>query len=80
MLVSYQVGVTGFEPATYCSQSNRATKLRYTPSGVRIFVSLLLDVIINTFTLKTIKLLIEFVDKSVFWSLKIVPSNVLSII
>ena len=31
MLVNYQVGVTGFEPATYCSQSNRATKLRYTP-------------------------------------------------
>jgi hypothetical protein len=24
--------VTGFEPATYCSQSNRATKLRYTPN------------------------------------------------
>ena len=25
------VGVTGFEPATSCSQSRRATKLRYTP-------------------------------------------------
>jgi hypothetical protein len=24
-------GTTGFEPATYCSQSNRATKLRYVP-------------------------------------------------
>ena len=26
-----RVGVTGFEPATSCSQSRRATKLRYTP-------------------------------------------------
>ncbi len=25
------LGTTGFEPATYCSQSNRATKLRYVP-------------------------------------------------
>lgn len=25
------IGVTGFEPATSCSQSRRATKLRYTP-------------------------------------------------
>lgn len=25
------IGVTGFEPATFCSQSRRATKLRYTP-------------------------------------------------
>ena len=25
------IGTTGFEPATYCSQSNRATKLRYVP-------------------------------------------------
>ena len=29
------VGVTGFEPATLCSQSRCATKLRYTPSDVR---------------------------------------------
>jgi hypothetical protein len=28
---SIQIGVTGFEPATSCSQSRRATKLRYTP-------------------------------------------------
>ena len=27
------VGVTGFEPATLCSQSRCATKLRYTPKG-----------------------------------------------
>lgn len=26
-----QVGMTGFEPATFCSQSRRATKLRYIP-------------------------------------------------
>ena len=25
------VGVEGFEPPTYCSQSSRATRLRYTP-------------------------------------------------
>ena len=25
------VGVVGFEPTTHCSQSNCATKLRYTP-------------------------------------------------
>jgi hypothetical protein len=25
-------GTTGFEPATYCSQSSRATKLRYVPT------------------------------------------------
>ena len=28
------IGVTGFEPATSCSQSRRATKLRYTPLNV----------------------------------------------
>ena len=27
----YMVGVAGFEPATFCSRSKRATKLRYTP-------------------------------------------------
>jgi hypothetical protein len=25
------LGTTGFEPATYCSQSSRATKLRHVP-------------------------------------------------
>ena len=25
------IGMTGFEPAAYCSRSNRATKLRYIP-------------------------------------------------
>jgi hypothetical protein len=29
------VGMTGFEPATSCSQSRRATKLRYIPLGFR---------------------------------------------
>ena len=28
------VGVDGFEPPTYCSQSNRATRLRYTPNSM----------------------------------------------
>ncbi len=27
----FMVGLTGFEPATFCSQSRRATKLRYSP-------------------------------------------------
>ena len=27
------VGVTGFEPATSCPQSKRATKLRHTPTA-----------------------------------------------
>ncbi len=30
------VGVTGFEPATYCSQSSRATRLRYTPNQLSL--------------------------------------------
>ena len=30
------VGTTGFEPATSCSQSRRATRLRYTPGRSRI--------------------------------------------
>ena len=29
--IAYLVGVEGFEPPTFCSQSRRATKLRYTP-------------------------------------------------
>lgn len=31
MVTKNQVGMTGFEPATFCSQSRRATKLRYIP-------------------------------------------------
>lgn len=31
MVPKNQVGMTGFEPATFCSQSRRATKLRYIP-------------------------------------------------
>jgi hypothetical protein len=33
--LSYEnmVGVAGFEPTTFCSQSRRATKLRYTPNA-----------------------------------------------
>ena len=30
------VGVEGFEPPTSCSQSRRATRLRYTPFKIRI--------------------------------------------
>ena len=30
------VGVTGFEPATFCSQSRCATKLRYTPAQAAV--------------------------------------------
>src|SRR5687768_9008734 len=35
------VGATGFEPATYCSQSSRATKLRHAPrpeEGTRLYL------------------------------------------
>ncbi len=28
------VGATGFEPATFCSRSKRATRLRYAPTGI----------------------------------------------
>ena len=31
LLSSNLVGTTGFEPATFCSQSRRDTKLRYVP-------------------------------------------------
>jgi hypothetical protein len=30
-----EVGATGFEPATSCSQSRRSTKLSYTPKAAR---------------------------------------------
>lgn len=30
--VKKMVGVEGFEPPTFCSQSRRATRLRYTPT------------------------------------------------
>ena len=33
-LTCFAIGVTGFEPATSCSQSRRATKLRYTPKHI----------------------------------------------
>ena len=36
----YMVGVTGFEPVTYCSQSSCATRLRYTPSFSRLMVKI----------------------------------------
>ena len=32
----HMVGTTGFEPATSCSQSRRATKLRHVPSTVQL--------------------------------------------
>jgi hypothetical protein len=28
-----KVGMTGFEPATFCTQNKHATKLRYIPSN-----------------------------------------------
>gem|GEM_PF-7134950 len=39
--VYFMVGVTGFEPATSCSQNKRATRLRYTPPQKHIFLSYL---------------------------------------
>src|SRR5437763_12414565 len=32
---STMVGAAGFEPATFCSQSRRATRLRYAPAALR---------------------------------------------
>ncbi len=37
--VYFMVGVTGFEPATSCSQNKRATRLRYTPPQKLTFLS-----------------------------------------
>ena len=34
------VGITGFEPVTFCSQSRRATKLRYIPINILILSNL----------------------------------------
>lgn len=31
LLLYIEVGMTGFEPATFCTQNKRATKLRYIP-------------------------------------------------
>ena len=39
--VYFMVGVTGFEPATSCSQNKRATRLRYTPPQKPILLSYL---------------------------------------
>jgi hypothetical protein len=36
----YMVGATGFEPATLCSQSRCATKLRYAPNVMKYRVVL----------------------------------------
>jgi hypothetical protein len=33
-MASFYVGVAGFEPTTFCSQSRRDTGLRYTPKFV----------------------------------------------
>lgn len=37
-----QIGMTGFEPAASCSQSRRATKLRYIPLYSSAFLGLVL--------------------------------------
>ena len=34
------VGVEGFEPPTFCSQSRRATGLRYTPKNLTVVFAL----------------------------------------
>jgi hypothetical protein len=31
-VLQFEIGMTGFEPAASCSQSRRATKLRYIPA------------------------------------------------
>ena len=41
------VGVTGFEPATLCSQSRCATKLRYTPMDTYVRCPIIREVMLN---------------------------------
>ena len=44
---SFLVGVTGFEPATLCSQSRCATKLRYTPMDTYVRCPIIREVMLN---------------------------------
>ena len=46
-LLPLLVGVTGFEPATLCSQSRCATKLRYTPMDTYVRCPILREVMLN---------------------------------
>ena len=56
------VGAAGFEPATSCSQSRRATKLRYAPSVMRAIIPLCFNkYFFNSFNaLRTVTELIFF--------------------
>ncbi len=56
------VGVKGFEPPTFWSQTRRATKLRYTPIKLRAVSQLRLNNIqyINVVVNKIYKLFINF--------------------
>jgi hypothetical protein len=60
------VGVEGFEPPTSCSQSRRATKLRYTP------IDLLIDSFVNC--LKETRI-IRIMKLSVKWFLQNLRAN-----
>jgi hypothetical protein len=40
-MANNMVGMTGFEPATLCSQSRCATKLRYIPLKIDLYKSTL---------------------------------------
>lgn len=40
----FRVGMTGFEPATFCTQNKRATKLRYIPPIINYYFIFILSV------------------------------------
>ncbi len=42
-----EVGMTGFEPATFCTQNKRATKLRYIPLYLLGIIIILFTIIEN---------------------------------
>jgi|AntAceMinimDraft_11_1070367.scaffolds.fasta_scaffold00186_41 hypothetical protein len=57
------IGMTGFEPATPCSQGRCATKLRYIPSYINIvtYLMILFNNILNKFVIIT-----DFIRITVF--------------
>ena len=61
------IGMTGFEPATPCSQGRCATKLRYIPSYINIVTYLmrLFNNILNKFVMVTDFIRIKVVKKTI---------------
>ena len=59
------VGVTGFEPATHCSQSSCATKLRYTPAHM---ILTLKDLFVNINIFSLIMVGVAGFEPAAHWS------------